>query len=39
MAEFGFEIYGTSAEQFSDLFKADLARVARLIKQAGIEPQ
>jgi len=39
MAEFGFEIYGTSAEQFSDLVKADLARVARLIKQAGIEPQ
>jgi len=39
MAEFGFEIYGNSPEQFSDLVKADLVRVAGLIKQAGIEPQ
>jgi tripartite-type tricarboxylate transporter receptor subunit TctC len=39
MAEFGFEIYGNSPEQFSDVVKADLARMASLIKQAGIEPQ
>ncbi len=39
MAEFGFEIYGNSPEQFSDLVKADLVRVASLIKRAGIEPQ
>ncbi len=39
MAEFGFEIYGNSPEQFSDVVKADLVRVANLIKRAGIEPQ
>src|SRR6267378_757039 len=39
MAEFGFEIYGNSPEQFSDVVKADLVRVASLIKRAGIEPQ
>jgi tripartite-type tricarboxylate transporter receptor subunit TctC len=39
MAEFGLEIYGNSPEQFSDIVKADLVRVASLIKRAGIEPQ
>jgi tripartite-type tricarboxylate transporter receptor subunit TctC len=39
MAEFGFEIYGNSPEQFSDVVKADLARVASLIKRVGIELQ
>jgi tripartite-type tricarboxylate transporter receptor subunit TctC len=39
MSEFGFEIHGTSAEQFSDVVKADFAKMARLIRQAGIEPQ
>jgi hypothetical protein len=39
MAEFGFEIYGNSPEQFSELVKTDLVRVASLIKRAGIEPQ
>jgi tripartite-type tricarboxylate transporter receptor subunit TctC len=39
MAEFGFEIYGNSPEQFSDVVKADLAKMASLVKQAGIEPQ
>jgi tripartite-type tricarboxylate transporter receptor subunit TctC len=39
MAEFGFEIYGNSPEQFSDVVRADLARMAGLIKRAGIEPQ
>jgi tripartite-type tricarboxylate transporter receptor subunit TctC len=39
MADFGFEIYGNSPEQFSDVVRADLARMAGLIKRAGIEPQ
>ena len=39
MAEFGFEIYGNSPEQFSEVVKTDLVRVASLIKRAGIEPQ
>ena len=39
MAEFGFEIYGGSSEQFADIVKADVARMASLIKRAGIEPQ
>ena len=39
MAEFGLEIYGNSPEQFSDVVKADFARMANLIKRAGIEPQ
>jgi len=39
MAEFGLEIYGNSPEQFSDVVKADLVRIAGLIKRAGIAPQ
>jgi tripartite-type tricarboxylate transporter receptor subunit TctC len=39
MTESGFEIYGSSSEQFSNVVKADLARMASLIKQAGIQPQ
>ena len=39
MAEFGLEVYGSSPEQFSDVVKADLARMASVIKRAGIEPQ
>jgi tripartite-type tricarboxylate transporter receptor subunit TctC len=39
MDEFGLEIYGGSPEQFSDVVKADLVRMASLIKRAGIEPQ
>jgi tripartite-type tricarboxylate transporter receptor subunit TctC len=39
MAEFGFEIYGNSPEQFSEVVKADLVKVAGLMKRAGIEPQ
>ena len=39
MAEFGLEIRGNSPEQFSDVVKADLVKVAGLIKRAGIEPQ
>jgi tripartite-type tricarboxylate transporter receptor subunit TctC len=39
MSDFGFEIYGTSSEQFSDIVKADIVRMATLIKQAGIKPQ
>lgn len=39
MAEFGFEIFGNSPERFSDVVKADLARMANLIRRAGIELQ
>ena len=39
MAEFGLEIYGNSPEQFSEVVKADLVRMASVIKRAGIEPQ
>jgi len=39
MAEFGFEIYGNSPEQFADVVKADLVKIAGLIKRAGIAPQ
>jgi tripartite-type tricarboxylate transporter receptor subunit TctC len=39
MSEFGFEIYGKSSQQFSDVVKADIAKMASLIKQAGIKPQ
>jgi tripartite-type tricarboxylate transporter receptor subunit TctC len=39
MAQFGFQIYGNSPEQFSNVIKTDLARMASVIKQAGIEPQ
>lgn len=39
MAELGFEIYGNTPEQFADAVKSDLARMAAVIKRAGIEPQ
>jgi tripartite-type tricarboxylate transporter receptor subunit TctC len=39
MAEFGLEIYGNSPEQFAEVVKTDLARIASLVKRAGIEPQ
>jgi tripartite-type tricarboxylate transporter receptor subunit TctC len=39
MAEFGFEIYGNSPEQFSDVVKADLTKMAAIIRRAGIEPE
>jgi tripartite-type tricarboxylate transporter receptor subunit TctC len=39
MAEFGFEIYGGTPEQFSEIVKSDLVKVAGLVKRAGIEPQ
>ena len=39
LTELGFVIYGSSPEQFSDVVKADLARIASLVKRAGIEPQ
>jgi tripartite-type tricarboxylate transporter receptor subunit TctC len=39
MAEFGFEIYGNSPEQFSDVIKSELLKMAAIIKRAGIEAQ
>src|SRR5258707_11659504 len=39
MAEFGFEVYGNSSEEFSEVVKADFAKMAKVIRRAGIEPQ
>lgn len=39
MSELGFEIYGNSPEQFAAVVKNDVAKMAGLIKRAGIEPQ
>ena len=39
MAEFGLEVYGNSPEQFAEVVKTDLAKIASLVKRAGIEPQ
>jgi tripartite-type tricarboxylate transporter receptor subunit TctC len=38
-AGFGFEIYGSTPEQFTEAIKFDLARVSKAIAQAGITPQ
>lgn len=38
-AEFGLRIYGNSPEQFAEVVKTDLAKIASLVKRAGIEPQ
>lgn len=39
MSDFGFEIHGRSSEQFSDVVKADVEKMASLLKRAGIKPQ
>ena len=39
MAEFGLEVYGNSPEQFAEVVRSDLAKIASLVKRAGIEPQ
>ena len=39
MAEFVLEIYSNSPEQFAEVVKTDLAKIASLVKRAGIEPQ
>ena len=39
MAGFGFEIYGTSPENFAETITTDLARIGKAIKDAGITPQ
>ena len=39
MAGFGFEIYGTSPENFAETITADFARIGKAIKDAGITPQ
>ena len=38
-AEFGLKIYVNSPEQFAEVVKTDLAKIASLVKRAGIEPQ
>ena len=39
MYDSGFEIYGSSSENFSKIVKADVAKMAGLIRHAGIKPQ
>jgi tripartite-type tricarboxylate transporter receptor subunit TctC len=39
MAEFGLETYGNSPEEFAETMKADFAKMARVIRDAGIRPQ
>lgn len=39
LAELGFVSYGGSPEDFSDVLKADVVKVSRLVKQAGIVPR
>jgi tripartite-type tricarboxylate transporter receptor subunit TctC len=36
MAEFGFETYGTTPEAFAETIKVDFARIAKVIRDAGI---
>jgi tripartite-type tricarboxylate transporter receptor subunit TctC len=38
-AGFGFELYGNSPEEFTATIKSDLARVSRVIADAGIKPE
>jgi tripartite-type tricarboxylate transporter receptor subunit TctC len=38
-AGFGFEIYGNTPEEFSEAIKSDLARVSKVIRDAGIKPE
>lgn len=38
-AGFGFELYGNSPEEFSEAIKSDLARVSKVIRDAGIKPE
>jgi len=39
MAEFGLQSYGSSPEKFAEAIKADFARMAKVIKDAGLGPQ
>lgn len=36
-AGFGFELYGNAPQEFADAIKSDLARVSRIVKEAGIK--
>jgi len=38
-AGFGFELYGNSPEEFAETVKADLARVSKVVRDAGITPE
>lgn len=39
LSELGFEIYSDSPEEFSRIIRADLARIADVVREAGIERQ
>jgi tripartite-type tricarboxylate transporter receptor subunit TctC len=38
-AEFGFELYGNTPEQFAEAIRSDLARTSKVIRDAGIKPE
>jgi len=38
-AGFGFELYGNTPEEFAQAIKSDLARVSKVIREAGITPE
>jgi tripartite-type tricarboxylate transporter receptor subunit TctC len=38
-AGFGFELYGNTPEEFAAAIKFDLARVSKVIRDAGIKPE
>jgi len=38
-AGFGFELYGNTPEEFAQAIKSDLARVSKVIRDAGIRPE
>jgi hypothetical protein len=39
MADFGFETYGYSPEEFAETIKADFAKMAKVIRDASMKPQ
>jgi len=39
MADFGLEAYGSSPEEFAETMKVDFAKIARVIRDAGIRAQ
>jgi len=38
-AEFGFELYGNTPQEFSAMIQADKARTSKVIRDAGIKPE
>jgi tripartite-type tricarboxylate transporter receptor subunit TctC len=38
-AGFGFELYGNTPQEFAEAIKSDQARVAKVVRDAGIKPE